>query len=133
MIGALAMTVLIFVSTECPISNRYAPEIRRLHDEFASRGLRFRLIYPNRLDGEAAVSKHVKDFDYPPIAERDGDHRLVKVAGASWSFSYDQHSPKPPSPKSSFTGHSAPPPSPPAPPVPAGPAPPVPAPLLLEV
>ena len=34
MIGALAMTVLIFVSTDCPISNRYAPEITRLHDEF---------------------------------------------------------------------------------------------------
>jgi hypothetical protein len=83
MIGALAMTVLIFVSTDCPISNRYAPEIRRLHDEFAPRGLRFRLVYPNPLDGEAAVTKHVKDFDYPPIAERDGDHRLVKMAGAS--------------------------------------------------
>ena len=28
-------TVLLFVMTDCPISNRYAPEIRRLHDEFA--------------------------------------------------------------------------------------------------
>ena len=38
MIGALAMTVLIFISTDCPISNRYAPEIKRLHDEFAPKG-----------------------------------------------------------------------------------------------
>ena len=26
--------VLIFVSSECPISNRYAPELRRLHEKF---------------------------------------------------------------------------------------------------
>ncbi len=77
------MTVLIFVSTDCPISNRYAPEIKRLHDEFAPRGVRFRLVYPNPLDGEAAISKHLEDYGYPPIAERDRDHTLVKMAGAT--------------------------------------------------
>lgn len=83
MIGALAMTVLIFVSTECPISNRYAPEIRRLHDEFAMRGIRFRLVYPNPLDSEAAITKHLEEYGYPQIAQRDPDHTLVKMAGAT--------------------------------------------------
>jgi hypothetical protein len=83
MIGTLAMTVLIFVSIECPISNRYAPEIRRLHDEFAVRGVRFRLVYPNPLDGDAAVRTHLQEFGYPAIGERDDDHTLVKMAGAT--------------------------------------------------
>jgi hypothetical protein len=83
MIGALAMTVLIFVSTDCPISNRYAPEIKRLHDEFTARGVRFRLVYPNPLDSEAAISKHLEEYGYPPIAQRDRDHTLVKKAGAT--------------------------------------------------
>ena len=83
MIGALAMTVLIFVSIDCPVSNRYAPEIKRLHDEFTPLGVRFRLVYPNPLDGEAAVSRHLQDFGYPPIAERDRDHTLVKMTGAT--------------------------------------------------
>jgi len=83
MIGALAMTVLIFVSTDCPISNRYAPEIKRLHDEFTSRGVRFRLVYPNPLDSEAAISKHLEEYGYPQIAQRDADHTLVKMAGAT--------------------------------------------------
>jgi hypothetical protein len=83
MIGALAMTVLIFVSTDCPISNRYAPEIKRLHDEFAAKGVRFRLVYPNPLDDAAAISRHVVDYGYPPIAERDRNHVLVKMAGAT--------------------------------------------------
>ena len=83
MIGALAMTVLIFVSTDCPISNRYAPEIKRLHDEFTPRGVRFRLVYPNPLDSDADISKHLEEYGYPHIAQRDRDHTLVKMAGAT--------------------------------------------------
>jgi hypothetical protein len=83
MIGALAMTVLIFVSTDCPVSNRYAPDITRLYQEFASRGVHFRLVYPNPLDSEAKVATHLKEYGYPPIAEHDRDHALVKKAGAT--------------------------------------------------
>ena len=39
--------VFLFTSTECPISNRYAPEVRRLAAAFAPKGVVFRLIYPN--------------------------------------------------------------------------------------
>ena len=83
MIGTLAMTVLIFLSTECPVSNRYAPEIARLHGEFAPRGVTFRLVYPNPLDDDMAIKKHVVEFGYPPIAERDSNHALVKQTGAT--------------------------------------------------
>ena len=50
MLNALAITVLIFVSTDCPVSNRYAPEITRLLEEFSPRGVRFQLVYPNPLE-----------------------------------------------------------------------------------
>ena len=83
MIGALAMTVLIFVSVDCPVSNRYAPEIRRLYDQFTAQGVRFRLVYPNPTDSEAAIGQHLLAFGYPAIAERDRDHRLVGMAGAT--------------------------------------------------
>ena len=83
MLNALAITVLIFVSTDCPVSNRYAPEIKRLYDEFTPRGVRFRLVYPNPLDDESTISKHRLAFGYPPIAERDSGHSLVKAAGAT--------------------------------------------------
>ena len=83
MLTAVALTVLIFVSIDCPVSNRYAPEIRRLHDEFTPRGVRFRLVYPNPLDDEAAIGRHLRDFGYPNIAERDRDRTLVNMAGAT--------------------------------------------------
>lgn len=83
MIAALAMTVLIFISTDCPISNRYAPEIKRLHDEFTPRGIRFRLVYPNPLDTDPIIKTHREEYGYPDITERDGDHALVRKAGAT--------------------------------------------------
>ena len=37
--------VFLFVSTDCPISNRYAPEIRRVKEKFARAGVRLWLVY----------------------------------------------------------------------------------------
>jgi hypothetical protein len=36
--------VFLFVRTDCPISNRYVPEIQRLSEKFAARGIQFRLV-----------------------------------------------------------------------------------------
>lgn len=83
MLSALAMTVLIFVSADCPVSNRYAPEITRLYDEFTPRGVRFRLVYPNPIDDEAAIARHRVAFRLPEVAERDRHHVLVNAAGAT--------------------------------------------------
>ncbi|HUP38538.1 MAG TPA: redoxin domain-containing protein [Vicinamibacterales bacterium] len=83
MIAAFALTVLVFISADCPISNRYAPELTRLHAEFAANGIRFRLVYPNPLDDDAVIEKHLKAYGLPPVAERDRAHELVKKTGAT--------------------------------------------------
>ena len=52
----------IFVATDCPISNRYLPEIARLSREFAPRGVRLWLVYPNPGDTLAAVHAHQTQY-----------------------------------------------------------------------
>jgi hypothetical protein len=81
--NALAFTVLIFVSIDCPVSNRYAPEIKRIYDDFAPAGVRFRLMYPNPLDSDEAIARHIREYAFPAIGERDRDHTLAKTAGAT--------------------------------------------------
>src|SRR5205809_4741266 len=49
--------VLIFVSCECPISNRYAPELRRLNAKFGARGMKFCLVYPNADEGAKDITR----------------------------------------------------------------------------
>jgi hypothetical protein len=75
--------VFVFVSVECPISNRYAPEIRRLHDSFTSRGIAFRIVYPNPAESPAMIRTHLKDYSLPPVALRDPRQELAKLAGAT--------------------------------------------------
>jgi hypothetical protein len=58
--------VAIFVAADCPISNRYLPEIARLSREFAPRGVRLWLVYPNPGDTLAAVRAH--QSQYPAAA-----------------------------------------------------------------
>ena len=43
--ASLAVLVLLFIRTDCPIANRYAPELERLHALYAPKGIEFRLIY----------------------------------------------------------------------------------------
>jgi AhpC/TSA family len=79
----IVASVLIFISADCPISNRYAPEIQRLHAEFAPTGIRFTLVYPNPSDDVAVIGRHIRDYGLPARVERDPDHVLVKKARAT--------------------------------------------------
>jgi hypothetical protein len=73
---------LIFVRPGCPVSNRAAPEVARLYEEFAARGVAMWLVYPGRqpLDG---IRQHVREFSYPLTPLRDPSMRLVDLAGVS--------------------------------------------------
>lgn len=75
--------VLTFVSVDCPISNRYAPELRRLSDRFASQGVLFRLIYPNPAESTDTIRRHLKEYGYRGQALRDPRHELVKIVNAT--------------------------------------------------
>jgi len=76
--------VYVFTSTECPVSNRYAPEIRRIEQAFAPRGVLFRLVYPSRFETADAVREHMTAFAYGKLeAVRDPALALVGFTGAS--------------------------------------------------
>lgn len=81
--GGTKATVLLFVSTDCPISNRYAPDIRKLSEVYAKEGVAFWLVYPNPAEGTADIRDHVKAFSFPGTALRDAKHDLAKAAGAT--------------------------------------------------
>ena len=76
------LTVLIFVRTDCPLSSRYAPEIQRQAREFASRGVKFWLVYPDPAETPASIQKYLADYGYSLPALRDTQHFLVKKAEA---------------------------------------------------
>lgn len=76
-------TVLLFTRSDCPISNRYAPEVARLHAEYGPRGVAFFLVYVDPDQSEEAVRAHVRDHGYACRVLLDRSHQLVALAGAS--------------------------------------------------
>ncbi|MEE3260018.1 MAG: redoxin domain-containing protein [Candidatus Latescibacterota bacterium] len=73
-------TVLVFVRTDCPISNRYAPEMRRLFDLYAPRDVAFWLVYVDPTETAAEIGHHLAEYDYPLPALRDMRHALVDMS-----------------------------------------------------
>ena len=79
--GGAKATVLVFVGVDCPISNRYAPELQRLERELAPRGVAFFLVYPEPSLDVAAARRHGIEYGLHFPALLDREHRLVAYTG----------------------------------------------------
>ncbi len=71
------VVVLVFVRTDCPISNRYAPLIQRLSSQHEGKAT-FWLVYPDKRESVAGIEKHRQDYRYKLPAVRDPQHVLVR-------------------------------------------------------
>ncbi len=76
-------TVLIFSLADCPISNAYSPELKRIQTEFSKKEIPFYIVYtdPDRTKDE--ITTHLKDYSLDGFtAIHDKAHTLVKAVGA---------------------------------------------------
>jgi hypothetical protein len=80
---AKGLCALIFVLPDCPVSNAYLPELNRLQREFAKRGVRFYLVYPDPDLAAASARKHALEYQVAFPGLLDPNHRLVRRAGAT--------------------------------------------------
>jgi hypothetical protein len=71
--------VLIFVRTDCPVSNRYAPTILALSQKYSGHAF-IALVYPDKTETPSEIEKHLRDYGYTITALRDVQHDLVKAS-----------------------------------------------------
>jgi thiol-disulfide isomerase/thioredoxin/mono/diheme cytochrome c family protein len=65
--------VVLFLGTECPVNNAYAPTLAALHKKYDTKGVVFLAVNSNQQDDAAAVAKHARDFGIPfPVLKDDG-------------------------------------------------------------
>lgn len=77
-------SVLFFITSDCPISNSYAPEIQRICSEYGPQGVSCDLVYVDPSLSKADIQKHLNDFGYAGVpAILDASHTLVKATGAT--------------------------------------------------
>jgi hypothetical protein len=75
--GGRKIVVLVFVRTDCPVANRYAPTIQKLSEEHAAKAA-FWLVYPSKAESAEVIRKHEREYGYRIPALRDPQHVLVK-------------------------------------------------------
>ena len=82
-VEARALHVLVFLTTDCPIANAYAPTIARLREEFEPLGVRFFLVHVDpALEPDAALH-HAAAYAHRPPILLDRRHELVRAVGAT--------------------------------------------------
>ncbi|HXJ06537.1 MAG TPA: redoxin family protein [Candidatus Acidoferrum sp.] len=75
------VVVLVFVRTDCPVSNRYAPTIQKLSAAHEGKAL-FWLVYPSKSESSEAIRKHDREYGYKIASLRDPQKALVKLSEA---------------------------------------------------
>jgi hypothetical protein len=75
--------VLFFTASDCPISNRYEPEMLRLEQKFGPSGIEFWWVYPNPDDTADVIRHHQSQFNGTAHVIRDAQQSLMHIAHAT--------------------------------------------------
>jgi hypothetical protein len=80
-----AAQLLIFVNSDCPISNYYAREIQDICSTNRPKGLTCTLVYEDVGFDETRMRKHLEDYGYRESASAviDRDRAIARRAGAT--------------------------------------------------
>ncbi len=75
--------VLLFVSTDCPLSNRYVPELKRIESAYGPRGVAFYAVQGDASIAVDEVRRHAKEFAYTFPYLLDPSESLATYTGAT--------------------------------------------------
>jgi hypothetical protein len=76
--------VLVFVASDCPVSNGYAPEIQRICRDYRTKGVACSLVYEDAAIDTARVRAHRDEYHYRDVlAVIDGDRAIARRAKAT--------------------------------------------------
>lgn len=59
------ITAVIFISTQCPISNDYNERMKALYNEFSGKGVQFVFLNANSTESSADVAEHARRHGFP--------------------------------------------------------------------
>jgi thiol-disulfide isomerase/thioredoxin len=72
--------VFVFVRTDCPIANRYAPLLQQMQQKYGQ-DVMFRLVFPDKNESTEKIRGYLREYKYQVPALRDVNHALVNTAG----------------------------------------------------
>jgi peroxiredoxin len=75
--------LLFFVTTDCPVGNSYVPELNRIREAYAGRGVLMYAVQADTTVAESEVARYAKDYRYTFPLLLDPRQVLVQLTGAT--------------------------------------------------
>ena len=75
--------IFIFLSAECPVAQRYAMRLKRMHKEFTDKHVTLVGVYSNENDSVEDVHEYLKRAEYPFPIVKDVHGSLARHLGAT--------------------------------------------------
>lgn len=76
------VTVVIFIATQCPISNGYNERMIELYKDYSPKGVHFIFVNPNRTESADDVAKHAKAQSFEFAVYKDAGNVVADKFGA---------------------------------------------------
>jgi peroxiredoxin len=75
--------LLFFTTTDCPVANSYVPEMNRIRDAYATRGVLVWAVQADTTAAEREVAKYATEYRYSFPLLLDPRQELVNLSGAT--------------------------------------------------
>ena len=77
------LTLVMFISVQCPVSNAYDDRMNALYQDYAPRGVKFIVINANRTEPAAAVQEHAREHGFQFTVYKDENNVVADRFGAT--------------------------------------------------
>ena len=74
---------LVFLSTKCPVAQRYLPRLEEMHKKYGPRGVQFVGVYPAQEDGVMDMASHALEGGITFHVVRDEEQKAAQRLGAT--------------------------------------------------
>jgi protein-disulfide isomerase len=77
------VTLVMFISVQCPVSNAYDDRMNELYKDYAPKGVKFIVLNANRTEPAAAVQEHAREHGFQFTVYKDENNMLADKFGAT--------------------------------------------------
>ncbi len=77
------VTLVMFISVQCPVSNAYDDRMNGLYRDYAAKGVKFVVINANRTEPASAVQEHAHQHDFQFPVYKDENNVVADKFGAT--------------------------------------------------
>jgi thiol-disulfide isomerase/thioredoxin len=79
------VTVVVFISTVCPVSNSYNLRMKELYRDYAPKGVKFEFLNANQNESREEMEDHARLVGFPFSVSKDANNVMADRLGAEYT------------------------------------------------